>query len=294
MKDVQVPLAGGEQRIPILSPVFHCCAMTVIVFFRYSFGFEFLRPRSVFFAFSWAFVLFTVYAWNEPAVWAAYRPGCIFGVGAAALYWLHLSLAFGNEWRQNWRHDRHSGNSHILWILRFAGVPTTDRLEGNIHLWAEPSLVLLCAATLRLGWGEIHLSTWLIFAAGCFWCKEVLNRWFVLRHQKKQKDILVDAATTIEPLMPTVEQGPVRATRKERVKRTRNTADADETARERHFAEILRLRVPYTLEGAEENYRTLIRLEHPDATGDDSAEGNTRAAELNEAIEYFRNRPVSI
>ena len=40
-----MPLAGGEQRIPILSPVIHCCAMTVLVFFRSSFGFSFLRPE---------------------------------------------------------------------------------------------------------------------------------------------------------------------------------------------------------------------------------------------------------
>ena len=287
MKDVQMPLAGGEQRIPILSPVFHCCAMTVLVFFRSSFGFSFLRPRSVFFVFSWAFLLFTIYAWNEPAVWSAYRPACIFGIAAAALYWTHLGFAFANEWGDDWRHDRHSGNSHILWILRLAGVPATDRLEGNIHLWAEPSLVLLCAAALRLC-SEVHLSGWLFFAAACFWCKEVLNRWFGRRYHKKQKDILDDAAATVEPLVPTVEQGPVRATRKERVKRTRNTADAEETARERHFAEILRLRLPYALESAEENYRTLIRLEHPDATGEDSPEANARAAELNEAIEFFR------
>jgi hypothetical protein len=288
MKDVQMPLAGGEQRIPVLTPVVHCCAMTVLVFFRSNFGFNFLRPRSVFFAFSWAFVLFAIYAWNEPTVWSAYRLVCEFGVAATAFYWIHLSVAFANEWRQNWRHDRYSGDSHILSILRLAGVPPTARLEGNIHLWAEPAIVLFCAAILRIGWNELHLSKWLFYAAGCFWFKEVLNRWFGLRYLKKQKDIFDDAAATVEPAAPTAEHGPVKATRKERVRRTRNTSDADETARERHFAEILRLRAPYVMEKAEENYRTLIRMEHPDATGEDSPEANARAASLNEAIEFFR------
>ena len=294
MKDVQMPRDGGEQRIPFLSPLSHCCAMTVLVFLRSSFGFNYLRPRSIFFALSWAFSLFAIYAWNEPEVWGAYRRVCIFGIAAMALYWTHLALAFANEWTKNWRHDRHTGNSHILQILRLAGVQNAGRLEGDTHLWAEPALVLAIAVALRFGWREQPLSKWLVYAAGFLWCKEAINRWFGLRYNKKQKDILDDAAATVEPMAPPMDQGPVKATRKERVKRTRNTADADETARERHFAEILRLRVPYTLEGAEENYRTLIRLEHPDATGDDSAEGNTRAAELNEAIEYFRNRPASI
>ncbi len=294
MKDVQMPRDGGEQRIPLLSPLSHCCAMTVLVFLRSSFGFNYLRPRSVFFALSWAFTLFAIYAWNEPDVWSAYHRVCIFGIAAMALYWTHLALAFSNEWTKNWRHDRHTGNSHILQILRLAGVQNAGRLEGDIHLWAEPALVLAIAVALRFGWREQPLSKWLVYAAGFLWCKEAINRWFGLRYNKKQKDILDDAAATVEPMAPTADQGPVKATRKERVKRTRNTADADETARERHFAEILRLRVPYTLEGAEENYRTLIRLEHPDATGDGSAEGNSRAAELNEAIEYFRSRPASI
>ena len=45
---------------------------------------------------------------------------------------------------------------------------------------------------------------------------------------------------------------------------------------------------PYTLEQAETNYRALIRNCHPDAAGDNPIASN-RAAELNEALDYFRN-----
>jgi hypothetical protein len=97
MKDRQMPLDGGEPRILVLSAALHCAAMTVLVFLRSSFGFVFLRPKSVFFAISWAFVLFVIYAWCEPDVWAAYRSVCLFGVAAMLLYWTHLVQAFARE-----------------------------------------------------------------------------------------------------------------------------------------------------------------------------------------------------
>ena len=52
---------------------------------------------------------------------------------------------------------------------------------------------------------------------------------------------------------------------------------------------MLRLRPPYTLANAEENYRALIRLEHPDGH-ENSPESNAATADLNEAIEFFREK----
>jgi hypothetical protein len=267
MKDVQMPSGGSGQRIPVLSALSHCCGMTVVVFLRSSFGYNYFRPRSVFFALSWAFTLFCVYAWNEPEVWIVYHRVCIFGIAAMVLYWTHFGLAFANEWTKNWRHDRYTGKSHIVRLLSLAGVQRTPQLEEALQIWAEP---------------------WLVYAACFLWCKEAINAWFGMRHDKKQKDIFDDAAHTVEPMAEVAKQTPVIATRKERVKRQRNTAGIDETAQEQRYAGILRLRTPYSIETAEENYRALIRLEHPDATGKQSPEDNARAAELNDAIAFFR------
>ena len=150
MKDVQVPLAGGEQRIPILSPVFHCCAMTVIVFFRYSFGFEFLRPRSVFFAFSWAFVLFTVYAWNEPAVWAAYRPAAYSALAPRPC------TGFTSVWLSGMNGDKIGGTIAIPEIRIFCGFSGSEecRLQTAlraIYIFGQ-SPRLFCFALPPFGW----------------------------------------------------------------------------------------------------------------------------------------------
>jgi hypothetical protein len=82
---------------------------------------------------------------------------------------------------------------------------------------------------------------------------------------------------------------PPKATRTEPVKMKRNTAHADEAAREERFAKLLRLHAPYAIEKAEENYKTLIQMEHPD-THENSPESNAAGAELNEAIAFFRDR----
>ena len=287
MKDRQIALEGGEPRIPLISPALHCVAMTALVFLRSSFGYVYLRPKSVFLVFSWAFALFTIYAWNEPDVWRSYRAACLFGVAAIILYWLHLLTAVIGQWRGKGPHDRFSGISHVVPLMRRRGASPESELEKKLHLWGEPAAVLLAAAITRL-FGETHLSAWLLFVSLCFWCKEALNQWFQIRQTKRQKDIFDDASDTPDAPSTTIPgQDAPKPTRKERVKRARNTVAADETEREKRFAKLLRLREPYTLDAAEENYRTLIRLEHPDASGD-TPEHTARAAELNQAIEFFR------
>lgn len=286
MKDTQIK-AGSDLTIPVISPFLHCVAMTVIVFVRSSFGFRYLGPKSVFFAFTWAFVLFTVYAWNEPEVWREYRAACIYGVAAATLYWLHLLVAFIQECREKGRHDRYSGNSHAALLLRRN--PPWRQVE-KVKLWVEPAAVFVAALALHWLFHERHLSAWLVFAGLCFWVKEAMNFWIGLRHFKAQKDMLEDAESMAEEATPTAsEHGPPKATRKEPVKKKRNFAAAGKASEERRHAEILHLREPYTLAGAEENYRRLIVQEHPD-THANSPESNAVTAKLNEAIEFFRER----
>lgn len=63
---------------------------------------------------------------------------------------------------------------------------------------------------------------------------------------------------------------------------------ADELV-ERRFAQVLRLMPPFTLEEAERNYRKLVKEHHPD-TADGGAENGAAAAELHQAIAWFRAR----
>src|SRR5450432_259604 len=105
-------------RIPVLSPTVHCVAMTALVYLRTSFGYAVLRPKSIFFAFSWAFCLFAYIAWNEPALWSDYRAVWIFGFGAVALYWLHFLIAISRELYRVGEHDHYSGESHLLRLRR--------------------------------------------------------------------------------------------------------------------------------------------------------------------------------
>ena len=287
MKDTQMP-AGSDLRIPFFSPVLHCVAMTAIVFLRSSFGYRYLRPKSVFFAFSWAFVLFTIYAWNEPDVWREYRAACVFGGTAMILYWIHLLLAFIRECREQGHHDLYSGTPHAVRLLRKD--PPWRQVE-MLELWAEPAAVLVAAAVLRLLFKEHHLSAWLAFVGVCFWSKEALNFWRGLRFEKAQKDTLEDAQSMAEAEgnPQAIHQEPPKATRKEPVKKKRNAPPSEGTAPEARFAKILRLRPPYTLANAEENYRALIRLEHPDGH-ENSPESNAATADLNEAVEFFREK----
>lgn len=274
--------------IPVLSPALHCVAMTALVYLRTSFGYTFLRPKSVFFAFSWAFVLFVIMAWNEPNVWREYHAACIFGTGAVVLYWMHLLRTFFFEWRKNAEDDHYPGTSHALRISRLFGL--RDASGEMLRFWIEPAAVFAASATLRFVFAERHLSAWLFFVALCMIGRESINHWIdarrgkivgeTIRKAKEQGDALAD------------EQPPAPApkpTREEPVKRKRNTGTAAEADPQTRFAKILRLHPPYTLAKAEENFRTLILLEHPDIH-ENSPESNTATADLTEAIKFFRER----
>ena len=269
--------------IPVLSPALHCVAMTALVYLRASFGYTFLRPKSIFFAFSWAFALFVVMAWNEPLIWREYRAVCIFGTGTLVLYWLHFFVTFSREWRQRAEDDHYPGTSHARRIARQFGFTASDE---TLHLWIEPGVVLFISGVLRLAFAERHLSAWLCFTAFCMVGREAINYWTGVRREKIAGETMQkvreqgDAFSTDRTAAPEP-----KATRKEPVKRKRNAAPNGEA----RFAEILHLREPYNLDKAEENFRALIRLEHPD-TKENSPESNAATAELNEAIAYFRER----
>lgn len=290
MKDRQVEQSPPQMRVPIVSAVLHCVSMTVIVFLRSSFGFVYLRPKSVFFAFSWAFVLFFIYAWNEKHIWAEYSVMSLYGLAAVTLYFVHLLTAFFRELYRGGAHDNDSGTPHTIRALRIFGKPITPLFEKNWHIWAEPVFVLLSGLMLRFIFGEKHLSTWLMAVAPCLSFKEALNYWFQIRQKKRHRDSRDDAEDIFddEPSAPTVEAP--KPVGKVKVKRARASGNsADDEIKQRQFAQVLRLMPPYTLEDAEQNYRKLIKEFHPDSNQSEPA-NTPLAAELNDAIEFFRQR----
>lgn len=225
MRDKQVPTPSGQPSIPVVSALLHCVSMTALVYLRSSFGFVYLRPKSIFVAFSWAFALFTVYAWNEPQAWRQYRLVCLFGLGSAALYWIHLLAAFVRELNRKGEHDQYSGKSHLVRMMGWVGKEPTSLFEMDLHLWAEPGAILFFAAVVRWIFGEPHLSSWLFFAAFCLWLKEALNYWHHLRQRKRQEDIFSETEDSVEPPTPNIPNAePPKATRSPRVKRPRNAS----------------------------------------------------------------------
>src|SRR4051812_7592097 len=84
-------------RILIVSPALHCVAMTALVYLRSSFGFTMFRPRTIFFAVSFALIVLDYIAWNEADIWREYHTLCIFAAGERLFYWLHFGVTVGRE-----------------------------------------------------------------------------------------------------------------------------------------------------------------------------------------------------
>ena len=288
MKDTHVdrPAPG---KIPVVSPVLHCVAMTALVYLRSSFGIALFRPRSIFFAFSFAVVVLDYIAWNEPDIWPAYRVACIFSAGAVAFYWLHFGITFLCELYSSSENDDYSGTSHAFRVLRSLGF-SSPVAEMNVHLWIEPATVLLVAAILRFAFNEQHLSAWLVFVAPCMVCKECLNYWTEIRRKKLAVVIKKDAEELDKELggNQTAPEAPQPArTGKQTMKRT--VVLTEEEARALRFAAVLGITEPYDLEEVEANYRERIQTTHPD-THSSSPESHRHSTDLGEALEFFRKK----
>lgn len=199
MKDRQVDQTPARSRVPILSTLLHCISMTTLLFLRSGFGYSFLRPKSIFLASSWAFILYCVYASIEGDVWERNRPLCLFGIAAIALYGISLTWAVGNEIRGTATHDSDSGTPHILRILQLLRIQLPPEFRVLLVLWLEPSAILLAALAIRAVVPAAEsLSTWLLICAPCMWLKEAINFWFQVRQRKRQHDTLDDAEENLE------------------------------------------------------------------------------------------------
>lgn len=291
MKDRQTRSAGARPSVPFVSPFLHWLAMPAIVFLRSGFGFSFLRSKLVFLSFAWAFILYLIYSRLEPGAWKRNWAVASFGGGAAVLYILHLAWAFTSEAMRRARHDFHSGTSHLLRIPGLADYLENDRLATVVRMWVEPLLVLVTAVFLSVVMGEHRLSGWLPWVAAGMWLKEFINFWYEIRSEKKHGDIMEDAEEKMPGAGAHTVPLPQAAGRKPRIKRPPQAATqtVEDRALELRFAEVLRLMPPFDLRQAERHYRELMKAYHPDRAAD-GEENPEKAAELNEAIEYFRNR----
>ncbi len=193
MKDKQISTKQQLSGVPILSPVLHVFCMPIIVYLRRDFGFSYLRPKSVFAAISWAFILFSVYAWNEPSVRAQHAVTCLFGLLAIFLYLAHLGLAFLNQIAGDAKHDNDLGTPwvHSLFVRLF-----TSNTKLSV-LFFEPALVFFSALALRVIPGSAPLREYLFWGAFALFLKEALNRWIQLRKVKVHGDIVEDAGEQI-------------------------------------------------------------------------------------------------
>ncbi len=286
MKDRQVQHSGTQPGVPVVSPVLHWLAMPAIVFLRSGFGYAFLSPKSVFLAFAWASFLFLAFAWNEPWAWRSFWAVALFFATASFLYIIHLVAAFRRETKRKGRHDYDAGTSHLLRVAGFRENRGNAAFENVLHLWIEPTIVVVLAVALRGFMAETRLSYWLLAVAAGMWCKEFINYWYGIRSEKKHSDIIEDAeekmpgTATSEPPVPNA------GGRKPKGKYAPNVTPLDTLqSKELRYAEILRLMPPYDLEQAERNYRELIKAFHPNAS---SGETTEKSAALNEAIAYFR------
>lgn len=286
MKDKQVQTGGPVPGIPLISPLLHVVSMTGLVFLRTSFGYAFLRPKSILLACIWAHALFAFYAWHEPAVWPRWRGMVLYGTVASFLYLAHLLTAFGRELRRAGKHDYDSGTPHLMRLAGLFRPGLRERLEAFVQLWFEPAVVLLVSLILEAG-GVAKLPAWLACLAVCLWTKEALNHWYRLRHHKKQTDVFDDAGEGLdpEPERPASVTGTGRKPRQRRPRAANGGTEPENAGEADRHAEILRLLPPYTLAQAEANYRLLLRSSPPEADGQTISK---RAADLAGALEYFR------
>jgi len=222
VKDKQVEQTPYTSRIPLLSALLHCVSMTVVVFLRSGFGYSYLRPKSLFLAFSWAFGLYCLYAWEQPRVWQHQREFCLFGLASITLYLLNLIYAFARELLGSATHDKYSGTPHILRILRLVGVSPPPEFQKLWASWMEPAIVVAVSLGMKMsGSVPASLSTWLFFSAYCLWLKEALNYWFQMRQQKRQRDTFDDAEDGLGSNANSKDLDLPKPTRKPKVKRQR-------------------------------------------------------------------------
>ena len=226
MIDRQARPEDTSGHLPFISPLLHGIAMTGVVFLRSSLGIVYLRSKSVFLAFSYAQLAFTVYAVLEPGVFPHYRGEVVFGTAATLLYLTHLLAAVIRETQTKDKHDQYSGNSHMLRFMR----NHSDSTEMWVHIAWEPGLILIVAFTLKFFTNCHGVSNWLVLVAVALAGKETINYWSALRRDKRVGDMRDDTkVAVIKNATGASTTQPSKTARKDKVKRP-HAADVEENS----------------------------------------------------------------
>lgn len=275
MKDSQAK-ADVPGSIPILSPLLHHFSMPLLVFLRHSFGYAFLRSKSIFLSSIFACCLLSYIVWNEPALKSRFASLSCFLLTASALYMFHLLLSLSKNAGGRGEHDQDAGSSHLL---SFLGSSPSQKSHFLVHCLAEPAIFILLAVILP----QSPLTTYFVFAGIALAWKELIRSWLSIRTKKRLQDSIGDAKANIETTVGDKPTDLVSKGRSEREKLTRRY-DSEETE-EYIYAEILRLIPPYSLPQAELNFAALLSDEEQKTPVNDD-----RIDRLNTAIGYFRGK----
>jgi hypothetical protein len=169
--------------------------MPVVVFFRYGFGYSYLRPKAVFLAFAWASFLLSFIVWKDPGLHSQFGALAMFSSIAALLYIFHLAWSFIKEVRSEGQHDQFSG--HSLLLIPLGSTAADSKAEPNIHVLVEPLAAFIAGVSLGMI-GFSGLGFVLIVAALSLFAKEAINSWLTKRRKKLITDKLKEAEGTIE------------------------------------------------------------------------------------------------
>jgi len=195
MIDKQPSPTPALTGIPFISDLLHVAAMPVLVFFRYGFGYSYLRPKGVFLALAWASFLMTFIVWKEAGLHASFGALALFSSLASLLYLVHLMWSFIKETRSKGQHDQFSGHSILL--TPFGLTAANSKTERSIHMLAEPLMAFVAGFVLgRLGYGGLGFL--LTLAALSLFAKEAINAWLSKRRKKLITDKLKEAEDSIE------------------------------------------------------------------------------------------------
>lgn len=232
MKDRQSDVSGQQAHIPFISPLLHWLAMPGVVWLRHSFGYLYLRPKSVFLASCITSTILFAIAWQEPALWMPAGIPLIFAVATSFFYVVHLCLAVIAQTSNTGEHDTYSGKSYLTRVARAFGAETAERFEMHLHLWIEPAILLLAAATIKITTGRAALPTWLTVIALALSAKELRNYWSEIRKHKRKADMLSETKDDAEDLSERPEVEAPKPTRKPRQKHTRPGSDGGENSKQ--------------------------------------------------------------
>ncbi|MEM7146338.1 MAG: J domain-containing protein [Verrucomicrobiota bacterium] len=284
--DRQVTKASNDPRIPVVTPTLHLLSMTVVVFLRRNFGYDYLRPFTNFITLTWLVFLFSAIAWSsrdETTWWQYSRSLCIFLGASLVLYYLHWFIAYLQDLAKKGPHGHYVGST---WLF---GDKSDSELSDSPgpEYYIEPLVVFLPGAFLYSYSAEtVLLGVWLMVAATALSVKEYLNHWNHLQVIKSNRDALKEADGNIGK-SNTETEPPLRSTTPQNSKP--NPKSSKKLSKQRlHYACLLNLEPPYTAEKANKSYLRLVKEIHPDSSKKIKMEDHPKLSELREALEFFR------